>query len=786
MPEEFEQPSEKAGIGSGYPAFQLARALTAHATHEDSAARERALEKVKKWQAVLQGMWSGLFSIGSRRPTDAPVWATLEVITGGFATGKLLANGPLQPHEKEQLEKLKVDSPQADRGLLNAYALSDAGFAELGERLNSGHYQINVPEEGAFLVAAWLAAQGQVGAANSLLETLSAQFPELRFYPVPTARPLEQAQRARVQSEDAARESLARVQPSRQARAQRETIATWLPIYDRAIELFLETVTGELPFIQPDAEGRWVSPETGKFAVQGGWPCQQYPEDWAQRARALDAEYQREQAHHRVSQRAVRADESFVRLLGFLRRCAEKPASLNGRDVGMIRLVLARHLTKCGQPSSEKLRLLRERQARQIATPDPRQIARIVLERLDQHSLDGGQENLRALLSPITTTEATAFHVPEGAPILRSLAQKVTRSVLETPQVLIQLGVISSSEILATVLPQLTGHWSAEAFRDPALRRLYAAIYQAFRKRRSLLLVNLESQVRLEELPWIAVLKPFREPNSGDRHFALQALKEVTLLALRSFPHTILPNKLVKELSALSTLAGLQLPLVNEIAADIFMGAFTHKFALAAQHAADLLEGSLYQRYFAIRYDSIRALRVPDSADPAKPVANQAFFELCQTRAGNPTGYGVAKNGLVIEQAQILTTHNLASLFLELDLSAPLREDLERMSRDCFVWICQRQQKPPENYHARLVLLKNTAYAWRQMIFFLSLLPVDRVTAFLAWAGEHLNQQTATFADRFRPALRGLISAHSGRSLDVPENGRRFLGWTTEEHWLFR
>ena len=35
-------------------------------------------------------------------------------------------------------------------------------------------------------------------------------------------------------------------------------------------------------------------------------------------------------------------------------------------------------------------------------------------------------------------------------------------------------------------------------------------------------------------------------------------------------------------------------------------------------------------------------------------------------------------------------------------------------------------------------MIKNSAYAWRQMIFFLALLPTDTTDTFLAWAHDHL------------------------------------------------
>src|SRR5215510_14104639 len=105
----------------------------------------------------------------------------------------------------------------------------------------------------------------------------------------------------------------------------------------------------------------------------------------------------------------------------------------------------------------------------------------------------------------------------------------------------------------------------AAAISDSALRQLYGAIYRAFRRRRSLLLLNLEKQVQLEELPWIAAIDRFRTDDPSNRELSKQALEEVSLLTLTSFPHAIFPNKLLQELRALVKTAELNLPLVEEM-----------------------------------------------------------------------------------------------------------------------------------------------------------------------------------------------------------------------------
>jgi hypothetical protein len=142
---------------------------------------------------------------------------------------------------------------------------------------------------------------------------------------------------------------------------------------------------------------------------------------------------------------------------------------------------------------------------------------------------------------------------------------------------------------------------------------------------------------------------------------------------------------------------------------------------------------------------------------------------------------------MIIEQEQILTTHNLAVLFGVLDLTDTLRSRLDDLARRSLVWLCRRLQVKTTG-HGRLIQLKNAAYAWRQMLFFLALLPRAAVVDFLGFAQAHLDRQVEPFRDRFRPALAGLALAADGHALDGEAakqvGARRFLGWSSIRHWL--
>jgi hypothetical protein len=263
-------------------------------------------------------------------------------------------------------------------------------------------------------------------------------------------------------------------------------------------------------------------------------------------------------------------------------------------------------------------------------------------------------------------------------------------------------------------------------------------------------------------------------------------------LAIRAFPQQILPNKLLQEVRTLAEGAGLHLPIVNEVAADIFMGDFSEQYLRAAQQAGTLLAGTLYERYYGVDYVQIQQI---DDVTPSRYGASTSptFTRLCYERAGaTQTGgrWSVARNGTVIEQDQILASHNLAVLFHELGLIETLGPQLEELARRCFAWICHRQQQKINAWRPRLRMIKNSAYAWRQTVFFVALLPTETIDTFLGWAYDHLGQQRPAFQARFRPALHSLALVAAGGPVDTQDqhrhtsDARRFLGWTTERHWL--
>ena len=109
------------------------------------------------------------------------------------------------------------------------------------------------------------------------------------------------------------------------------------------------------------------------------------------------------------------------------------------------------------------------------------------------------------------------------------------------------------------------------------------------------------------------------------------------------------------------------------------------------------------------------------------------------------------------------------------------------MARVCYRWVCKRLQANATSYHDHLIALKNSAYAWRQMVFYLSLQTDDTQRVFAAWAEEKLAEQPGAFCARFTPAVVGLRNAVE-RGTSPPRTpsagGAMFLGWAKKRHWL--
>lgn len=735
-----------------YPVDQLLAALLAAERASDQAQRDAADRRTKRWLSVVHGVLSGRLRIGSRTPVAGlPAWVTPEVVRGGFATGASAAGGPITDVEKAWAAQLGV--PAQRRSVFEA-AITPPGLALLGELLEQGRYRIQVPEEGALLTVAWLLAAGDQAGAGRVLTALWPFADQVRLVPRPAAAPVPDP--TVVVSSDVYEltEWLGARWPTPQLTAMREALTVWNPFADALLELWLRAGLPDHGPAEPAA-------------------------DWLAEAATLLGRYRTLAQQHQACGKHRNPKENLGILVGALQEaCAT--GRLDARRTGAVRMACAAMVGRRGAPGSDALQHLRQVQHRDGTLPLFKDIAAVLVERLAGHPQDASLADPQALLHPVTADEASTSGVPAGTPIPPNLRRAVLACRSGTIEELLELGLITSAEALAALVPRMVAQTTAQAYPDPVLQRLMAASATAFAARRSLLLVDLQHQVRFEELPWVAAVLPHRQQSATGRQDAHEALLHLTGLTVSHFPGTVLPNRWVSQARALSRVARLDVPWVEELAADIFMGTFSAKYARAATIAADLLEGSLYARYYGIDWAGVRAL-------PQGEQAGQHFGELCRARSGahEQPRRSVASNGTIIEQAQILTTHNLATLAGPVGFVPADGWDIVALGAFAAVL---REVDQATGTSGTLRSVKNAAYAWRQMVFALSMLPAQQCRDAVGRVEAASQAHRGRAGVRLQPAVDGLRAVEAGAAF-APDGttiwgGRRLLGWTTGPHWL--
>ncbi len=739
---------------NGYAFGQLSQAFLTASTHEDPEARSRADRRAEHWVRVINAMAKGQVAVGSRTPVRGyPSWITLEVMRGGFATGTASGEGPLAEDEIALAQRLGIFPT---RQSLFSYFLSEPGLHELYSLLDSGSYRVDIPEDAALLMMAWLVRSGDRAGALDIVDAIAPFAHTLRFAPKVTNEPSSRPELVYRMTAGEAAAVLQSRKLNTRVEAQREALGVWNPFTDRVLEAWRK---------------KYIN---GRIDLA-------LDESWRAQAAELISEYDKLAERHTLCSKHKKPKENLAILIRAMRTLAEG-GHIAPRDAGLVCSVTEACLAKRGAPSDQEHHALRERQ-RFIASAAPHsRLAAIAAERLAVLEQSQGIEHPEIFIGDVTELEAERANVPVGSsmpPVVPRVVSRATSAPIET---LLSDGVVSSSEILGSLIPRISATVVASACRDETLARLVAANYRAFRNRRSLLLVNLQKQVQLSELPWMRAALPHGAATTNE---AMAVARRVGALVLDYFPATIIPNPLVRELQHLLAAAGYDVPLVEELAADIFMGRFSDKFRIAAQHATKVIGGTLYARYFAIDVEEVGALDGPRKSAPkpskmvirfraSKPLVT--FGDLCEARAGHSQaeGWSVARNGTIIEQSQILTTHNLAAL---VTLGVTPRKPWSELARECIsktaslLELASRQPRP-------LPTVKDAAYAWRQAVFFLSVSTQDDAEQVIA------DPSLASTGPAVMATLMAGLRAASAGDPEGQVAHAPFVGWSVGRHWV--
>ncbi|MCV9996235.1 hypothetical protein OIU93_18340 [Paeniglutamicibacter sp. ZC-3] len=481
------------------------------------------------------------------------------------------------------------------------------------------------------------------------------------------------------------------------------------------------------------------------------------PTGWIDGARELLAEYQLLAAENTLTKRHADPKGTLQTMLAGLQACVEGEA--DSRVMGRVRAAVSNRVARRGEPGSLRLAELRAAQARTAAKPSHAAMAHDAAARIKATGHTGAVDDPLALLRG---TPAAAL------PSVRKATRQATQAPLPD---LLRQGIVRSAELLAELAPQLTAETVASRYSDASAGVLAKRLYRAFANRRSLLLLNHQSQVTIDALPWFNLLEQAGVHEQKQSLAHVQGL-ELAALALDHFPGTLLPNSLIRELTRLFGIASKGVPLTYELASDIFMGSFSPVFQRAAQEAATVVGDTIYAHYYGIDYREILAMgsrpATPSRARRMPRTAVPEFDTLVRSRAGiglTRWDYDVAASGKAIEQAQILTTHNLASLVnagISLDWGVQARE----------AWKATKNHLAKVTGAKHLHHQKNAAYGWRQTVFYLALCPVEQVAAFMD--DQTLTQgltPEATF--KAESILQGLMETiETGAPAEGP-----FLGW---------
>ncbi|NJR42447.1 MAG: hypothetical protein HC767_07080 [Akkermansiaceae bacterium] len=245
--------------------------------------------------------------------------------------------------------------------------------------------------------------------------------------------------------------------------------------------------------------------------------------------------------------------------------------------------------------------------------------------------------------------------------------------------------------------------------------------------------------------------------------------------------------------------------LLEELAADTFELAFAGKFAIAARHAARALKGTAYERYYGLDYSEVLA-RI---ACPAFEGSGEEFCLLCEELCGlsdagrcyGGRGWGgrgmrgmggrrrahstnqmrkhyvVSQKAMIIEQAQIITTHNLAMLREAGAYERGAAGGWGALAMRCAKAVCTqtgvaraaRQNGAGERW------ARQATTAWRHMVFFLALEEDRTVQASVVKEFAKAKPEVRWVLE---PKLKRLQAALDGKPLCVEKYGEPLVGFT--------
>eukprot|EP00903_Cladosiphon_okamuranus_P022892 g21084.t1 len=308
------------------------------------------------------------------------------------------------------------------------------------------------------------------------------------------------------------------------------------------------------------------------------------------------------------------------------------------------------------------------------------------LRRFEDRLVSGQRQQSAVETTYLPTYEAVVEEARRVCEWLQSVPlqqqwKTIGRVTIGTLAELAAAGELGSPENPAVHAVGVAVEHCATRFAPESACTLKLHLVTAFMARRSKLLLKLSSQVRVEVVPWFAVLAGAfdqqqqqqkatengdAEPSSPSASAVNPVAQGVYRVHLARFAGMQLPNRLVRLLGEYLGCTGL----VKEIAADIFEGAFRGTFGAQAKQRETILgPGTPYGHY----YEAVLVDFPDDAPSHTVRVDELGGLWLGPTQRGRRS---VLANGIAIERVAVSTTHHLLHLLvgLGLDRDAALLE----------------------------------------------------------------------------------------------------------------
>ncbi len=668
----------------------------------------------KHAREVLDGVQKRGARIGERTDWHRKEWITPEIVQGGFSTGRYLAGGSPRPHEAALIlqHDIPIDDGVRERRAINEWCLtSSAGRAWLLGLSRTGLYRLPTAEEGCLLAVVILLQEAGI-AADHLIQEVSPWFDELRFFPEPAERT----------APDGSLSSVTK-------------IGDLLPKLGKRLQRFKATLVSAQ--LRSSAMENVYFPTYRAIVDEARHVCAWWlDESSAGDGGDLDPSFAERAATKRANLILFGFEKKMRRSsLGKLFDALDVVA-LHGRQT---RRTFIEHIQRHAAAASAFL-------ARRCSIPP----AALMSPR---------RQSFLSQLGGVVKALEPHERTPSGLPMDRVnelssrfplFRAEVERVALGTLGELADLGVLASSEQLATQAVGVVVKHRATHFAPEPARTLALHLLTAFMARRSRLLLNLATQVRVSEIPWFGALAdafdPEQQPSDPRPEVAVNPVaREVFGAHVTCFPDTQTPNRLVRLLDEYLGCAGL----VKEIAADIFEGKFRGKFGAQAKQREEMLgPGTPYGDY----YEKV-LIKFPDDAAVHTVIVSglQGLgFEWCRS---------TVDNGIVIERVAVATTHNLLHLLvaLEMDKDAAV---LEAAASATLSRLVERLRSRSSNYKFLRDESRRAAAACRAFLVFVSLLK-KRVggwgDVFVTRLREHAAALTTAAAQRKLPLERATV-----------------------------